>query len=135
ADLVGAMGMNPMNLTPNLDAMALRGVLFRSAYCSQPVCAPARGSIFTGQYPARHGVWRNGLGLAEGANTLAGSLRNAGYSTNYIGKWHLSPASVQQHQQPEAGPVPRPQRGGFLDLWEGANALEHTSHAYDGDLW
>ena len=135
ADLVGAMGMNPMNLTPNLDAMARRGVLFRSAYCSQPVCAPARGSIFTGQYPARHGVWRNGLGLAEGANTLAGSLRNAGYSTNYIGKWHLSPASVQQHQQPEAGPVPRPQRGGFLDLWEGANALEHTSHAYDGDLW
>ena len=59
-DCVGAMGLNPMNLTPNLDAMAGHGVLFRSAFSNQPVCAPARGSIFTGQYPSRHGVWHNG---------------------------------------------------------------------------
>src|SRR5271157_931438 len=52
ADCIGAMGLNPMNLTPNLDAMAGRGVLFRSAFSNQPVCAPARGSIFTGQYPS-----------------------------------------------------------------------------------
>src|SRR6516165_12506239 len=62
-DCIGAMGLNPMNLTPNLDRMASRGVLFRSAISNQPVCAPARASIFTGQYPSRHGVWRNGLGL------------------------------------------------------------------------
>lgn len=135
ADCLGAMGANPMNLTPNLDAMANRGVLFRSAYCNQPVCAPARGSIFTGQYPARHGVWRNGLGLAEDATTVAGRLRNSGYTANYIGKWHLSPMTVQRAQKPAAGPVPPANRGGFLDLWEGANELEHTSHAYEGDLW
>src|SRR5215468_7958319 len=59
-DCIGAAGANPMNLTPNLDAMARRGTFFRNAFCNQPVCAPARASIFTGQYPARHGVWRNG---------------------------------------------------------------------------
>src|SRR5262252_9365316 len=56
-DCIGAMGLNPMNLTPNLDQMASRGVIFESAFASNPVCAPARGSIFTGQYPTRHGVW------------------------------------------------------------------------------
>ncbi len=127
-DCVGAAGLNPMNLTPNLDAMASRGVIFRSAYCNQPVCAPARGSIFTGQYPSRHGVWRNGIPLDPNATTLAGTLRQHGYSANYIGKWHLGPSNP-------AGPVPRQNRGGFLDLWEAANALEHTSHAYEGDLF
>jgi arylsulfatase A-like enzyme len=130
-DCVGAMGLNPMNLTPNLDAMARRGVLFRSAFCNQPVCAPARASIFTGQYPARHGVWRNAIPLKQDATTLAGSLRSAGYSANYIGKWHLGP----QASQAEAGPVAAANRGGFLDLWQAANTLEHTSHAYEGDLY
>ena len=80
-------GVNPMNLTPNIDAMASRGVLFRNAFSNQPVWAPARGSIFTGQYPSRHGVWRNGIGLNPSATTLATTLGPAGYSTNYIGKW------------------------------------------------
>src|SRR3989454_12767496 len=70
-DCIGAMGLNPMNLTPNLDAMAARGVLFRSAFCNQPVCAPARASILTGQYPSRHGVWKNAIGLPENTTTLA----------------------------------------------------------------
>lgn len=48
-DCIGAMGLNPMGLTPNLDQMAAEGVLFRSAFCNQPVCAPARASMFTGQ--------------------------------------------------------------------------------------
>ena len=94
-DNVGALGLNPMNLTPNLDRMAGRGVVFRSAFANQPVCAPARASIFTGQYPSRHGVWQNGPGLAEDATTLATTLRGAGYSANYIGKWHLSPRGLQ----------------------------------------
>jgi len=130
-DCVGAMGLNPMNLTPNLDRMAGRGVLFQSAFANQPVCAPARGSMFTGQYPTRHGVWRNGLGLAENATTLATVLRHVGYSANYIGKWHLSPDAGVAN----AGPVPPANRGGFLDLWEAANVLEFTSHAYEGDLF
>jgi arylsulfatase A-like enzyme len=132
-DAIGAMGINPMNPTPNLDAMAGRGVLFRSAFCNQPVCAPARASILTGQYPSKHGVWRNGIGLPEGATTLATTLRTAGYSANFIGKWHLAP---NDRAHPEThGPVTPNHRGGFLDLWEASNELELTSHAYEGNLY
>jgi arylsulfatase A-like enzyme len=137
ADCIGAMGLNPMGLTPNLDRMASRGVLFRSAICNQPVCAPARASIFTGQYPSRHGVWKNAIGLPENAHTLAKSLRQVGYSANYMGKWHLGPTpdGAAPNSIAARGPVAPAHRGGFLDLWEGANALEMTSHAYEGDLF
>ena len=134
-DCVGAMGLNPMGLTPNIDAMAGRGVMFRNAMANQPVCAPARGSMFTGQYPSRHGVWRNGYGLKPGAATLASTLRTAGYTANYIGKWHLAGNAGNTGQGVANGPVAPEFRGGFLDLWQGANALELTSHAYEGDLF
>lgn len=130
-DCIGAMGLNPMNLTPNLDTMARKGVLFRSAICNQPVCGPARASIFTGQYPSRHGVWKNALGLPEDATTLAGVLRSNGYSANYIGKWHLAPGGPNQ----PLGPVAPKNRGGFLNLWEASNVLEMTSHPYEGDMY
>jgi arylsulfatase A-like enzyme len=134
-DCVGAMGLNPMNLTPNLDNMARRGVLFRNAFSVQPVCAPARASILTGQYPAKHGVWRNSLGLRPDAVTIATELNRAGYSTNYIGKWHLSAQTGQPQALENAGPVRPEHRGGFTGLWEAANILEFTSHAHEGDLF
>src|SRR5207245_248086 len=112
-DCVGAMGLNPMNLTPNLDRMAQRGVLFRNAFVAQPVCAPARASILTGQYPARHGVWRNSIGLRENSTTLASELNRAGYSSNYIGKWHLAPPPGPGNSPEVAGPVKPQYRGGF----------------------
>jgi len=133
-DCVGAMGLNPMGLTPNLDQMASEGVLFRSAFCNQPVCAPARASMFTGQYPSKHGVWHNGPGLRADAVTLAATLHQAGYSTNYIGKWHLMPGEGLTQEQ-RRGWVPPQSRGGFSDLWEAANELEFTSHAYEGALY
>ena len=77
-DCIGAAGLNPMNLTPNLDQMASRGVLFRNAFCNQPVCAPARASIFTGQYPAKHGVWKTAIGLPDDAVTFPKLLKQAG---------------------------------------------------------
>src|ERR1700728_215493 len=57
-DSIGAMGLNPMGLTPNLDEMAAEGVLFRSAFCNQPVCAPARASLVTRQDPSKHRLRR-----------------------------------------------------------------------------
>jgi arylsulfatase A-like enzyme len=132
ADALGCMGMNPLNLTPNLDAMARRGVLFRQAISNQPVCAPARACMFTGQYPSQHGVWKNALGLKPDAVTLPGVLRDQGYTANYIGKWHLS---AQTATDKMSGPVPRANRGGFLDFWEGSNALELTSHPFEGDMY
>ncbi len=129
ADNLGCMGRNPLGLTPNLDRLASGGALFRSAFVNQPVCAPARATMFTGQYPEHHGVWRNGIGLKTNATTLASTLRNAGYTANYIGKWHLSTDGKAD------GAVPLDARGGFRDLWEASNALEHTSHAYGGEMF
>ena len=126
-DTVGAYGLNPMGLTPNLDAMAKRGVLFMQAMTNQPVCAPSRACLWTGQYPAKHGVWRNGIPLSRDATTIATVLRQEGYTTNYIGKWHLAAGTT--------GPVATQDRGGFLDIWEASNVLEFTSHPYDGDLY
>ena len=133
-DMIGAAGRNPMGLTPNLDAMAQRGTMFQSAVCSQPVCAPTRASIFTGQYPEKHGVWKNALPIQTNAKTLATACRDAGYSANYIGKWHLGPTGPD-HSPASVGPVPPEYRGGFLNLWEASNELEWSSHPYEGDLY
>ncbi len=132
-DCIGAAGLNPMGLTPNLDAMASRGTIFSSAVCAQPVCAPARASILTGQYPSRHGVWKNAVELAPGATTLATTLRQSGYTANHIGKWHLG--GMQGGTTEILGPVAPQYRGGFLDLWQSSNTLERTSHPYEGDLY
>src|SRR5215470_806098 len=55
-DCLGANGRTPLNLTPNLDAMAREGTNFANAFTNQPVCAPSRACLFTGQYANRHGV-------------------------------------------------------------------------------
>lgn len=127
-DTVGVYG-SPMNLTPNLDSLAREGTIFNLAFTNQPVCAPARGCIFTGQYATTHKVWRNGFGLKVEDNTLAHCFKKAGYKVGYIGKWHLSPSEVGD------GYIPQEYRAGFEDYWESANLLEFTSHPYDTNLY
>ena len=127
-DCLGANGLNPLQLTPNLDAMAREGVNFANAITNQPVCAPSRACLFTSLYPNRHGVWRNGIALPTQIPTLAKIFREAGYTANYIGKWHLGSPDIP-------GPVAPEYRGGFADFWEGCNLLELTSHPYEGSIW
>lgn len=127
-DCVGAYGLNPMGLTPNLDAAARRGTLFRNAITNQPLCAPSRACLMSGQYPAKNGTWYNApAGFGPGTETIATAFRRAGYTSNYIGKFHLAPHT--------RGPVAPEDRGGFLDLWQASNVLEFTSHPYEGDLY
>jgi arylsulfatase A-like enzyme len=133
-DFIGANGRNSSTRTPNLDAMACRGKNFTHAVTNQPVCAPARSVLLTSRYATETGVWHNGLALGQTLPTLAGELRNAGYTANLIGKWHLAP-NGDDAKGGGSGPVPQEHRGGFLDLWEGANVLEHTSHPYEGTIW
>jgi len=121
-DTVGAYG-SPMELTPNLDGMARRGVLFERAFTCQPVCGPARGSFQTGKYATAHRVWRNGLPLPTEEKTLAHHFKDYGYEVGYIGKWHLGGTREK--------PVPEGLRGGYVDFWEAADVLEATSHPYD----
>ena len=132
-DCLGVNARTPLGLTPNLDDMARDGMNFANAITNQPVCAPSRSCIFTGQYASRHGVWRNGPPLPTDSATIAKAFRNAGYTANYIGKWHLAPED--QANPATLGHVPPQYRGGFDDFWEGCNVLERTSHPYDGSIW
>ena len=127
-DCLGGNGLNTLNLTPNLDAIAAEGVNFANAITNQPVCAPSRACLFTSLYANRHGVWRNGIALPAQMPTLANVFRQAGYTANYIGKWHLGLPGVPGAVDPEY-------RGGFADFWEGCNELELTSHPYEGIIW
>jgi arylsulfatase A-like enzyme len=132
-DFVGANGRNGSTRTPNIDALAARGKNFTQTVTNQPVCAPARSVLFTSRYATETGVWHNGLALDKSLPTLAGELRKAGYSANLVGKWHLALEKPADGGSP--GPVKAEDRGGFLDLWEGANAIENTSHPYQGTIW
>jgi len=83
--------------TPALDALASEGTRFTQAYAIAPVCTPTRVGLMTGRYPARNraGLWeplRSAFreeGLDAAAPTLARRLRDAGYQTGLVGKWHL----------------------------------------------
>lgn len=132
-DFICSYGRNPMDFTPNLDAMLRRGTAFENAFTNQPLCSPARSCLFTGQYATKTGVWKLGFGLQPGTTTLATLLRAQGYSTNYIGKWHLAPNSRDNNAS--RGYVPPEYRGGFDDLWQASNELEITSHPYEGTIW
>jgi arylsulfatase A-like enzyme len=132
-DFVGANGRNGSTPTPNIDALAARGKNFTHTVTNQPVCAPSRSVLFTSRYATETGVWHNGLALDKTLPTLAGELRKAGYTANLIGKWHLALENTAIGGSP--GPVKAEERGGFLDLWEGANAIENTSHPYEGTIW
>lgn len=75
--------------TPNIDWLAEQGAMATSFYSSSPVCTPARGSFFTGMYPQNNGAYTNHIPLNDNAITFAQVLKNNGYETGYIGKWHL----------------------------------------------
>ncbi len=129
-DFVCAAGQNPTGCTPNLDAMYRRGTVFQNFITNQPLCSPSRSCLMTGQYATTTGVWRNGPGLHPNANTIATALTQAGYSANYIGKWHLAP-----NNPIGAGAVPPQYRGGFTGYWLAANAPEISTLPYDSHFW
>ena len=133
-DFVGANGANSSTNTPNIDAMAKRGTNFARTYTNQPVCGPARSVLMSSRYATDTNVWHNDdIGLNPNLPTIAGELRKAGYTSNLIGKWHLGPGFLAGHK--DMGFVAKEHRGGFDDLWIGANALELTSHPYGGSMW
>ncbi|MCL4413240.1 MAG: sulfatase-like hydrolase/transferase [Actinobacteria bacterium] len=75
--------------TPNLDRIAHEGLRFERAYTCQPVCAPARGALFTGTWPHVNGVWANSLALGTSSRSIGEHLARIGVHSAYIGKWHL----------------------------------------------
>ncbi|MFW6328379.1 MAG: sulfatase, partial [Bacteroidota bacterium] len=104
---VGFMGSEYYE-TPNIDALAVKGMIFTNAYASASNCAPSRACMMSGQWSPRHGIYTvnssergnskdrkliptpNNITLPDSQYTLAEALKNGGYVTCHAGKWHLN---------------------------------------------
>src|SRR5262245_17275851 len=89
-DALGCAG-HPFARTPNIDRIAREGVLFRNFFITTPLCSPSRASFLTGQYVHSHGIRDNtNRGPASHKlTTFPKLLRDSGYETAYVGKWHM----------------------------------------------
>ena len=89
-DDLGAAG-HPFLKTPNIDRIGREGALFRNAFITDPLCSPSRASFLTGQYPHTHGITDNVNRSAASHQliTFPFLLRQSGYTTAFIGKWHM----------------------------------------------
>ena len=129
-------------LTPHIDELATTGARFTNWYSNSPVCSPSRASLLTGRYPGNAGVrailagHRKATGLTPEAPTIATAVRDQGYQTAMVGKWHLG-----------LDEKCRPNQNGF-DYFYGfmAGCIDYYSHVFywcmaDGhtdpthDLW
>lgn len=137
---LGSYG-HPYIRTPNLDRLAAQGQRWTDFYVAAPVCSPSRGSLLTGKYPPRTGLYgrqipvlfpNDSAGMPASERTLAEALRERGYATTIIGKWHLGDA-----------PHVLPTRHGFdswlgipysndMDWAEGPSALSFGEMRADG---
>jgi arylsulfatase B len=110
--------------TPHIDELARQGVRFTSGYVTAPFCAASRAGLMTGRYQTRFGFEFNPIGarneephigLPPGEKTLAEVLRDAGYATGLMGKWHLG-GTARYH----------PQRRGFDEFF----GFLHEGHTF-----
>jgi len=134
--------------TPHIDSLQKDGVWFTHAYSNGAVCSPTRAALLTGQYQQRNGmaeviiVNQRDKGLATQAVLLPQVLRNAGYATGVIGKWHLG---FEQKYLPTrrgfdefkgflAGNIDyfsHQDRLGNADLWDGERPLNDDRYMTD----
>jgi len=114
--------------TPNMDRLASEGVKFAQGYSACGVCSPSRSAILTGRTPYRNGVWRHLSGnhqahLRASEITYPELLKEIGYQTCHVGKWHL--LSRQQFGNPD---FPQPGEQGGYDYWMATHNNAEPSH-------
>ena len=78
-----------LNPTPNIDRLAKEGVRLANCFCTNSICTPSRATIMSGQYSHKNGVTTLVQELASERHTLPRLIKDAGYETAMIGKWHL----------------------------------------------
>ncbi|TVY11197.1 sulfatase family protein [Paenibacillus cremeus] len=129
---VGMRNDDPV-YTPNIDRFASQSVDLTNAISCFPLCSPNRSSMLTGRFPLSTGVTTNcklGLGVKMNDDevTIGDLLKQEGYRTGYIGKWHLDLPEQSSVPEPLSGAKhwdayipPGPRRFGF-DLWYTYNA-------------
>jgi len=128
ASILGAYG-NPDVQTPNIDQLANEGVRFTRAFAVHGMCSPTRATLLTGLLPSQHGVqdwlddeemknWPSDWNAIREYRTLPYTLRNRGYQTSLIGKWHLG-----QPRLPDE----------WFDYWVTFN-LGHTVDFWDNEI-
>jgi arylsulfatase A-like enzyme len=110
-DMLGCYG-NKQIKTPNLDKFADEGLRFTHCFSNSPISTPFRGMLMTGQHSLYNGTFVNDKPLVPGhGKKFAEVLRDAGYNTAYIGKWHLQGGNRNR-------PIPKGEmRYGFDELF------------------
>lgn len=116
-------GGDPNARTPQLDKLAKESVNFRNAVSVCPVCTPHRAALLTGRFPTTTGMFLNDLHLPERELCIAEVLKDAGYNTAYIGKWHLDGEGRFNYIPPE-------RRQGF-DYWK----VAECDHNYNESIY
>jgi len=106
ADLIGRAG-HPGCPTPNLDRLEQQSLSFQRAYCTAPMCTPARGAILTGLYPALNGANWNDATPYRDVSMMGDVFTAGGYSAAWMGKWHLDGGFYMGHGRPDGGFEPR----------------------------
>lgn len=138
---VGYAGDEPV-VTPNIDAFADEALVCTSAVSTCPLCSPARASLMTGKHPMATGVFTNckagsSVRLQDDELCIAQILKENGYQTGYIGKWHLDEPEANHTNDPPSKAIgwdaytpPGVRRHGF-DFWYAYNACDnHTNPHY-----
>lgn len=138
ADL-GAQGVNSDIRTPNLDKLAADGVRFFRGYVSAPQCVPSRAGLITGRYQQRFDLEANGKGpLPLEELTIAERLKEAGYVSCHVGKWHLdNPEALNRKNaagnEALEGPRFSPSNQGFEEYYNGQMNSFQASHDLQGN--
>ena len=119
---LGSFG-HPVLQTPNLDTQASEGLKLTNYYAPAALCSPSRAGLLTGRYPYRTGIKSlipedSGIYLRDKEVTLAEVLKDAGYATALMGKWHLNSDLGNEKE-------PQPTNQGF-DIFYGHNTTNRS---------
>jgi N-acetylglucosamine-6-sulfatase len=87
---------NPVIRTPHIDRLAAEGARFANAFVTTSLCSPGRASLLSGLYARKHGVLNNFTEYPNDLPSYPRRLKEAGYETAYVGKWHMGEDNDEQ---------------------------------------